>query len=74
MENEHVVGSGAFQRVDYPGSKKPAAIADHPVRFSKTPVAAFKRAPTLSEHTQDIMTSLGYSQDEIEAFREQRVI
>jgi len=74
MANEHVVGSGAFQHVDYPGSRKPAAIADHPVRFSKTPVSTFRRAPTLSEHTQEIMISLGYSEDEITDLKNQRVI
>jgi len=74
LGNEHVVESGAFQHVDYPGMSKPATIADHPVRYSKTPVDTFGRAPTLGEHTDEIMTSLGYSESEIAEFREQRII
>ncbi|MGJ8562787.1 MAG: CaiB/BaiF CoA transferase family protein [Alphaproteobacteria bacterium] len=74
LDNEHVVQSGAFKSVIYPGISQGAPIADHPVRYSKTPIKDFKRAPTLGEHTDEIMHSLGYSEAEVADFREQRVI
>lgn len=74
LENEHVKQSAALQHIDYPGMSKAAAIVSHPVCYSKTPVAVFKRAPMLGEHTDEIMSDLGYSSDEIAAFREQCVI
>ena len=74
LDNEHVVATGMFKPVDYPGLPKPAPIAETPVKLSKTPGEIRFRAPTLGEHTEKIMAELGYSDEEIEQLREIRVI
>lgn len=74
LENEHVVEAKMFKSVDYPGMHKPAPIADHPVKYSKTEVGEFKRAPTLGEHTQEILKEIGYDNEEISNMRESGVI
>ena len=55
--------------LDYPGSPKPVPIADQPVRLSATPAEIRHRAPTLGEHTDEVLLSVGFTDDEIAAFR-----
>ena len=45
-----------------------------PVELSETPGEIRSRAPTLGEHTDQIMHELGYSEDEITELRDRRVI
>jgi formyl-CoA transferase len=45
-----------------------------PVRLSDSPVAA-RRAPLMGEHTEDVLRALaGYTPDEIQRLRENKVI
>lgn len=74
LEDEHVKETGMFKATPYPGIDKPALIADHPLRYSKTPVSKFERAPRLGEHTDSVLTDLGFSHQEINRFRELRII
>ena len=55
--------------LDYPGSPKPVPVPDQPVRLSATPAEIRHRAPTLGEHTDEVLDGLGFSADEIAAFR-----
>jgi crotonobetainyl-CoA:carnitine CoA-transferase CaiB-like acyl-CoA transferase len=74
LGDEHVAEAGMFQAVDYPGVAVPAPIADHPVRYSKSPVGKFRRAPTLGEHTDEILAELGYAPADISNLRDLGVI
>ena len=49
-------------------------FAKAPVFLSETPGSIRHRAPMLGEHTDEILTELGYRTDEIVALREKRVI
>ncbi len=40
-----------------------------PIKMSSTPLNPRKRAPLLGEHTDDVLISAGYSEDEIEQLR-----
>ncbi|MCB1665274.1 MAG: CoA transferase [Pseudomonadales bacterium] len=74
LDDPHVAAAGLFQRVDYPGLQKPAPVMTPPVRLSETPAGIRQRAPTLGEHTDAILTELGYSETEIAALREARAV
>ena len=74
LEDPHIAAKGLFQPVGYPGLDKPAPVMRTPVELSETPGEIRSRAPTLGEHTDQIMEELGYSADEIAAFRENRIV
>jgi len=69
LDDPHVKAMGFLKGVDYPGLPKPAIVAATPVRLSETPGTIEHRAPLLGEHTDQILGELGYSPDEIAAFR-----
>jgi crotonobetainyl-CoA:carnitine CoA-transferase CaiB-like acyl-CoA transferase len=65
---------GFFQPTEFPGAPKPAPIAKVPVWLSETPGSIRRRAPTLGEHTDQILAKLGYDKATIVALREKGVI
>jgi crotonobetainyl-CoA:carnitine CoA-transferase CaiB-like acyl-CoA transferase len=65
---------GFFQPVAYPGMEKPAPVAKVPIWLSETQGTIRHRAPTIGEHTDQIMSSLGYTQGEIEGLKGRGVI
>ena len=57
----------------YPELNKNMKVHGTPWKFSKTP-ANIKRAPKLGEHNTEILSGLGYTEDEIEAFKDDKII
>ncbi len=45
-----------------------------PVKLSETPGAITRAAPTLGQHSEEILAELGYSDSEIAGLRAERVI
>jgi crotonobetainyl-CoA:carnitine CoA-transferase CaiB-like acyl-CoA transferase len=60
--------------VEYPGAPKPVPLADTAVRLSATPGSIRHRAPTLGEHTDEVLRELGYSTEDIAALRAAEVV
>lgn len=60
--------------VEYPDAPRPVPLADTAVRLSATPPAIRRRAPTLGEHTNEVLREIGYSEKEIRELRAQNVI
>ena len=57
----------------YPELNKNMKVHGTPWKFSKTP-ANIKRAPKLGEHNTEILSSLGYTEDEIKSFKNDKII
>ena len=74
LDDPHINALEFFQAVPYPGMEKPAPIAKVPIWFSETQGAIRHRAPTIGEHTDQVMSSLGYTQREIEELKSRGVI
>lgn len=58
----------------FSGSGKPVPIANTPLRLSATPSELRRSAPSLGEHTNEVLGELGFATEEIESFRKANVI
>lgn len=74
LKDPQVLQGEFLQEVEYPGTPSPAPMSKLHVRLSKTPADIRMRAPTLGEHTDEVMHELGYDDAAIAAFREKRVV
>ena len=74
LNDPHVAATGMLHRLDYPGLGKPAPVMGPPVSLSLTPPTIRHRAPTLGEHTDQLLTELGYTPEEIQMLRSERVV
>lgn len=74
LDNEQVAAMGFLKYVDYPNLPKSAPIARMPMNFSTIDNSIRRRAPQLGEHTNEILKSLGYSEDAITSLKEDRVV
>ncbi|TAK69872.1 MAG: CoA transferase [Betaproteobacteria bacterium] len=73
-DDPHVRAMGILNSVDYPGLPKAAPVVGTPVLLSETPGRITRRPPTLGEHTDEVMTEIGYNPEDIAALRARRVI
>ncbi len=74
LEDPHIAAKGLFQPVDYPGMEKPAPLMRTPVELSDTPGEIRHRAPTLGEHTDQLLRELGYADAEIAELHAGRIV
>lgn len=75
VTDPHVVAMRFFADSNYPGAPGIAPVSTFPVRFSDgEELPRNARAPKLSEHTTEIMESLGYDAQAIAHLKTKRVI
>ncbi|MEM7531728.1 MAG: CoA transferase [Chloroflexota bacterium] len=74
LDHPSVHANGQLHKMDYPGLPRPAPIATAPFRMSDTVIGITHRAPTVGEHTDEILEELGYRASEIAAFSELGIV
>ncbi len=74
LDDPQVQAMGDMVQMDLPGVHKPVPVMGPPVHLSKTPGTIRERAPQLGEHTEEVMTELGYSAADMAELCEKRVI
>ena len=74
LTNEQVVQGGFLTPTGYPGLEAPAPLVRTPVELSKVATPIRRRAPTLGEHTREILAELGYDAAAIDALQRQGVV
>lgn len=74
LSDAQVQARGLFQNLSFAGSSKPAPLARPAVRLSETPGELRHGAPTLGEHTDEVLNELGFTADERARFRSEGAV
>lgn len=74
LNDPHVQAAEYLKPLEYPDMPHPAPVSEIPVTLSRTPAGIRNRPPTLGEHTDQLLSSLGYSSAEIEEFHQKRIV
>jgi crotonobetainyl-CoA:carnitine CoA-transferase CaiB-like acyl-CoA transferase len=74
LADPQVASRKLLQEIEYPGGTKPVPIASTPVRLGEMPIASCRRAPTLGEHTDEVLSEIGFTNKDIAALRESKAI
>ncbi len=74
LDDKHVKDANFMHPMDFPGAAKPVPVLQEPVKLSRTPLTIRRRAPTLGEHTDQILRELGYEPAVIQKLRDDRVV
>jgi alpha-methylacyl-CoA racemase len=70
LDSELVRAREMVVSVDQPGAESAVRLMGVPVKLSRTPGAPVGPGPALGEHTEEVLSSLGYSAEEIAALLE----
>jgi formyl-CoA transferase len=70
---EQAWANDIFVQVEHP-RHGPVRLLNNPIKLSKTPAVFKSKAPDLGEHTDQIMTELGYSEEDVASLRKARTI
>ena len=74
LDDPHIAAAGLLTQREFAGLKGTFPMTPHPVEMSGTPAQYRHAAPTLGQHTGEVLTELGFAPDAIAALREQGVV
>jgi len=72
-EDPQITARNMIEILDHPTFGKIKNIAS-PIKYSRTPLTIRSIAPTLSEHTKEVLMSLNFSEEDIKQFKKNKVI
>jgi len=73
LASDHLKARGFFAVLEPPGMP-PVTVPGAPYKFSATPWAIRRPAPSLGQHTDEVLAEVGMSNDEIATLRAEQVI
>jgi crotonobetainyl-CoA:carnitine CoA-transferase CaiB-like acyl-CoA transferase len=68
VADQHAIAVGMFEDHEHPASGR-VRQPRHPAQFARTPAHLAGRAPLLGEHTDEVLTELGYDAAQIDTLR-----
>jgi crotonobetainyl-CoA:carnitine CoA-transferase CaiB-like acyl-CoA transferase len=74
LDDPHIAAIGFLARHEVPGGRSPMPIPAFPVAMTASPGRFDHAAPGVGEHTDEILSELGYSAAEVEGLRQARVV
>ena len=74
LDDAHIRAAHLLEEVPYPTLARTLPLAPTPIDLSETPGTYRHPAPLLGEHTDEILSGLGYGAGEIAALRREKVI
>ncbi|WP_447762666.1 CaiB/BaiF CoA transferase family protein [Sphingopyxis panaciterrae] len=74
LAQPQVAVMGLIEPITYPGTSAEAPVIRAPIRLSRSEKVEAVRAPQVGEHSDAILTSLGYDAEAISALRANRII
>ncbi len=72
IEDQSLRATGTVVEVDHPTRGKYLSVGN-PIKLSDS-ITDVKRSPLLGEHTEEVLTELGYSASEMATLREAKII
>jgi crotonobetainyl-CoA:carnitine CoA-transferase CaiB-like acyl-CoA transferase len=72
LSDAQVNARGLLNELDYDGRAVP--VAAPPVRLGEMPASVYGRAPRLGEHTDEVLSEIGFATREIAALRDEGVV
>lgn len=73
FSDSHILHRGLLKEIDDPKLGRIKQVP-FPVKFSKTPAQVKSPPPEMGQHTDEVFLSFGYSKEEIEQMRKEKVI
>jgi crotonobetainyl-CoA:carnitine CoA-transferase CaiB-like acyl-CoA transferase len=74
LEDPQIAAMGLLNPLDYPGLPRPAPVSRAALSLSETAKVPLQRAPQLGEHSDALLTELGYSSESIAKLRRDQVV
>jgi crotonobetainyl-CoA:carnitine CoA-transferase CaiB-like acyl-CoA transferase len=74
VADPHVKAREMLAEVDQPGTSRTVTIAGSPIKLTRTPAGVRSRAPTLGEHTAEVLREAGLDDKAIAALRAAEVV
>ena len=74
LHEEHILKKGSFIKMKYPTMDKEYSVVGPAIDLSENPGEIKTRSPELGEHNIEILSGLGYSQEEIDHLKQDSII